>query len=307
MRIKTCNVNVKAAGTQDGTDDGVFEAIVATWDIDSYGDKIVKGAFADTLTEWKDRGDPIPVIWSHMSFDPEMHIGTVEQAEERDDGLWVKGRLDLEETKAAQVYRLLKGRRVTQFSFAFDVLDGSYVEKQEPAGADNENLADQGYYELRKLKLYEVGPCLIGVNQETELLAVKAGGRDLRIGVHGEHTPRESELIEIAVKAALGVKAGRVLSAKNESTLRDAADKIDAGRKAINTVLAALGDDDGKSTDPGTTPASKPDDKAKPGQPATDEDPHGGKSNPPAPLRSAADVRLLSDLRAFELTAVGSE
>ena len=303
MRIKSCNVNVKAAGTQDGTDDGVFEAIVATWDIDSYGDKIVKGAFADTLAEWKDRGDPIPVIWSHMSFDPDMHLGTVEEAEERDEGLWVKARLDLDQPKAAQVYRLLKGRRVTQFSFAFDVLEGGFVEK-----VDDDTKADESYYELRKLKLYEVGPCLIGVNQETELLAVKADGRDLRIGVHGAHSPREAELIEIAVKAALGTKAGRVLSAKNETTLREAVENIDAGRKAINAVLAALGnDDDGKSTDPGSTePARTPDDKARPGQPAPDEDPTRGKSDPPAPLRSAADVRLLTDLRTLA-ASVGSE
>lgn len=298
MRIKSCPLNVKAPA-QDGSDDGVFEAIVATWDLDSYGDKIVKGAFADTLAEWKDRGDPIPVIWSHMSFDPEMHVGFVEDAEERDDGLWVRGRLDLDEPRGAKVYKLLKGRRVTQFSFAFDVLDGGPITKSDE---DDDEPAEE-YYELRKLKLYEVGPCLVGVNQETELLAVKAGGRDLRIGVHGRHTPDDAAAIQTAVEAALGAKAGRVLSAKNETTLRDAVDKIDAGRKAINSVLAALGnDDDGKSTDPGTEPDSSTDDKAKPGQPAPDEDPDRGKSDPPAALRSAADVRLLTDLR--ELAAV---
>jgi HK97 family phage prohead protease len=307
MRIKKAPVNVKATGTEN--DDGTFEAIVATWDLDSYGDKIVKGAFADTLADWKDRGDPIPVIWSHMSFDPDMHLGTVEEAEERDEGLWVRGRLDLEQPKAAQVYRLLKGRRVTQFSFAFDVLEGSYVTKAD------EDEHDDGYYELRKLKLYEVGPCLIGVNQQTELLAVKSSdGRDLRVlldgyAVDGRAAPEEAETIRRAVSAALGMKAGRVLSAKNETTLREAVESIDAGRKAINAVLAALANDDGKSTDPGSNePVRSTDDKARPdAPPADDEDPTRGKSDPPAALRSAADVRLLSDLRAFELTAIGSE
>jgi hypothetical protein len=294
MRIKSCNVAVKAAGEQDGTDDGVFEAIVATWDLDSYGDKILKGAFADTLAEWKDRGDPIPVIWSHMSFDPDMHIGFVEQAEERDEGLWVKARLDLDQAKANQVYRLLKGRRVTQFSFAFDVQEGGYIEKADDDGHD------EGYYELRKLKLYEVGPCLVGVNQETELLAVKAGGRDLRIDIHGKHSPDEGATIRAAVEAALSAKAGRVLSAKNETTLRDAAAQIESGRKAIQSVLAAL-DDDGKSrpTDPPAPAGESTDDKAKPDQPATDEDPGRGKSDRPAESRSASDVRLLADLRAL--------
>lgn len=164
MKTKTFPGRVKAAG-EPGTDEGVFEAIVSVFgNVDSYGDKVMPGAFADTLAEWKASGDPIPVLWSHMSHDPDYHIGEVLEAEERDEGLWVKARIDLDEPKSRKVYKLLKGRRVTQFSFAYDVLDGAM------AKSDGEHV-----YELRKLKLYEVGPCLIGVNQQTELLAVKAG------------------------------------------------------------------------------------------------------------------------------------
>ena len=83
MRIKSCPVRIKAAGEHEGTDEGTFEAIVAAYNLDSVGDKITPGAFADTLAEWKGRGDPIPVLWSHMSHDPEYHIGEVLEAEER--------------------------------------------------------------------------------------------------------------------------------------------------------------------------------------------------------------------------------
>ena len=164
MKTKTFPGRVKAAG-EPGTDEGVFEAIVSVFgNVDTYGDVVMPGAFADTLAEWKSSGDPIPVLWSHMSHDPDYHIGEVLEAEERADGLWVKARIDLDEPKSRKVYKLLKGRRVTQFSFAYDVIDAGMVK------ADGESV-----FELRKLKLYEVGPCLIGVNQETELLAVKAG------------------------------------------------------------------------------------------------------------------------------------
>lgn len=164
MQVKTFPGRVKAAG-EDGADEGVFEAIVSVFgNVDTYGDKVMRGAFAETLAEWKASGDPIPVLWSHMSHDPDYHIGEVLEAEEREEGLWVKARIDLDEPKSRKVYKLLKGRRVTQFSFAYDVLDGAM------AKSDGESV-----YELRKLKLYEVGPCLIGVNQQTELLAVKAG------------------------------------------------------------------------------------------------------------------------------------
>lgn len=300
MRVKNCSLQIKAAGPQDGTDDGTFEAIVATYDLDSYGDKILPGAFEATLADWKAKGDPIPVIWSHMSYDPEAHIGVVEEAEERAEGLWVRGRLDLDQTKAAQVYRLMKGRRVTQFSFAYDVQEGAWVEQE----------GERPYYELRAMRLYEVGPCLVGVNQETELLAVKAAdGRDLQLAVHGRTSPAEGDAIRVAVEAALatttGAKAGRVLSAKNEETLRAALAKFSAGATDVKSVLAALSTDDddeksapladGRTT---TTTTSKDDAEAKPSRSAVVEEPAGAKTNAPAAPRPAS-LRLRADLDAL--------
>lgn len=168
MYIKSAPVTIKAAGEQDGAQDGVFEAIVSAFgNVDSYGDVVMPGAFADTLAEWAATGDPIPVLWSHASQDPDYHIGYVLDAEERPEGLWVRAQLDPDDltdkqSKTSKIYRLLKGRRVKQFSFAFDVVDGGWGVRD-----------DRDVYELRKLKLYEVGPCLIGVNQATDLLDIK--------------------------------------------------------------------------------------------------------------------------------------
>lgn len=161
MPTKSYPAQVKAAG--DGLGDGEFEALVSVFgNVDSYGDVVMPGAFDETLAEWAAKGDPIPIYYSHQLRDPDMCIGEVVEARARDDGLWVRGRLDLDAPKAAQAHRLLKARRVTQFSFSYDVLAGGWGERD---GSD--------VYELRKLKLYEVGPTPIGANQETELLAVK--------------------------------------------------------------------------------------------------------------------------------------
>ncbi|PPH51204.1 HK97 family phage prohead protease [Rathayibacter sp. AY1E1] len=215
MLTKNSTVQVKAVGPDDELGEGVFEAIVSVFgNVDSYGDRVLKGAFADTLAEWEASGNPIPVYWSHRMDDPDYNIGHVLEAKETDDGLWVKAQLDLEGPKALQVYRLLKGRRVAQFSFAYDVLDYAIVKSEDEPDS---------VWELRKLKLYEVGPTPIGANQETELLAVKAGGRS-------------------AARLAAEVKAGRVISAKNEGELRTAYDSI--GR-----VLSALDiEDEGKAS-----------------------------------------------------------
>jgi HK97 family phage prohead protease len=164
MLTKAAPVRVKA-GEQDGLGEGQFEAVVSVFgNVDSYGDVVMPGAFAETLAEWEKSGNPIPVLWSHLSHDPDYHIGYVVEAKETAEGLWVRGQLDLDAPKAKQVYRLLSGHRVTQFSFAYDVLDAAYAER------DGEKV-----YELRKLKVYEVGPTLIGANQETRLIGVKAG------------------------------------------------------------------------------------------------------------------------------------
>ncbi|WP_410662021.1 HK97 family phage prohead protease [Amycolatopsis sp. lyj-84] len=261
-KTKTCPVRIKAAGEQDGTEDGVFEAIVAAYNVDSVGDKIVPGAFADTLAEWKASGDPIPVLWSHMSHDPDYHIGYVEDAEEREEGLWVRARIDLDEPKAGKIYRLLKGRRVRQFSFAYDIQEGGWIDKT------SDEDGDESYYELRKLKLYEVGPTLIGANQDTELLTVK--------------TPPAP-----AQPDALPAKADLALSKKNTTDLRAALAKIADGAAALESVLSSLDSDDEDEDDKTATSieVSRPD----PPAPAD-----------AAPSTEASSVRLRASLALLD-------
>lgn len=252
---KTCPVQIKATGTDDGLSDGQFRAVVSVFgNKDAYGDVVVPGAFADTLAEWKASGDAIPIYWSHQMQDPDYNVGYVLDAQETEQGLEVLGQLDLDPeapAKARQVYRLLKGRRVTQFSFAYDVLDGGFVEKD-----------GDSYNELRKLRLYEVGPTPIGANDATELLAVK----------------------HAAVQLTADLKAGRVLSAKNEDTLREALDALNGAASQIKNVLASVAsnDDGGKAT---TTQATASD-----GGPAKDEEPHDGAKSEEPSRKSPVDA-----------------
>ncbi len=215
MLHKSCAVKVKAAGTEDGLLEGQFRAVVSVFgNKDSYGDIVMPGAFADSLAEWAAKGDPIPVYWSHRMDDPDYCIGQVIEATETDQGLEVLAQLDIDDeaTKARQVYRLLKGRRVTQFSFAYDVDEAAWVEKD-----------DDYWYELRKLSLYEVGPTPIGANQETELLAVKSAS---------EHAER----------FATAIKAGHV--PPNDRTGFEAlAASLAQASKSITDVLAPSGEE----------------------------------------------------------------
>jgi HK97 family phage prohead protease len=258
---KTVSVTQVKAGPDDGLAEGQFEALVSVFgNKDSYGDVVMPGAFIDTLAEWQASGNPIPVIFSHGYSDPDNHIGVVLEAAEKSvggkSGLWVKGQLDTdpEDTRARKVGRLLKGRRVTQFSFSYDVVDGGSVEK------DGEHV-----YELRKLKLYEVGPCLIGANSETELIGAKT----------------RLDQLEQSLRDLAAGKAGRVLSAANEKAIGAAVEKINGGLEDLRGVLAQVQQDsnDGKAT-------ADADGK--------DEAPDGGKSEDPTTLTPAERLVLLS-------------
>lgn len=217
MKTKLVPLRVKAAGPDDGLEEGEFLGYASVFgNVDSYGDVVVKGAFEVTLLEWKGSDNALPVLWGHDMQDPFANIGEAVEYSEDDHGLLVKGRLDLDNPKALQVYRLIKGRRVNQMSFAYDVLEGSWVEEKDEVG----NWKD-GYYELRKLKLYEVSIVPIGANQETELLGVKS-----------------------ALDILDGIKAGRVLSSKNEQVLKSAYEELTGAAKSIGEVLAQVASTD---------------------------------------------------------------
>lgn len=206
-RTKEAQARIKAAGPEGGLADGQFRALVSVFgNEDSMGDVIAPGAFAQVLAEWKATGDPIPVVWSHKWGDPFAHIGSVLEAAETAEGLEVLAQIEDMDTNptAKHVHGLLKGRRIKQFSFAYDVGEGGWV--------DTDDLVNHPwgeYYEIKRFsRLFEVGPCLVGANQQTELLAAKAA--DL----------------------ARGVKEGRVLAGAHY-------DRLVSAHAAIGEVLAA--------------------------------------------------------------------
>ena len=134
MLTKNATIQIKA-GPEDGLSEGQFVAYASVFgNVDSYGDVVVKGAFANDLARWEKSGNTIPLLFGHNMADPDFNIGSVVSAEEDNVGLKVTAQLDLENPKAKQVYRMLKGKRIDQMSFAYDVLDGG------PATKDGEDV-----------------------------------------------------------------------------------------------------------------------------------------------------------------------
>lgn len=188
---------------------------------DSYGDVVLKGAFANTLAEWRQRKDrTIPLLYGHNMTDPNMNIGAVIEAEEDERGLKILAQFD-DDPMAQKVYRLVKAGRIAELSFAFDTVKWAALDDPDRPDA---------YRELQELKLYECSVVPIGANSETEVLAIKAAA----LGMDA---------------VAEGLKAGRTLSKANESEIRSALAGISAAKDALEKVLPPDEDDEPEAGD----------------------------------------------------------
>lgn len=197
MDIKTLPLHIKA-GPEDGLADGEFVVYPSTFTKtpDAYGDIVAPGAFLEDIEAWKISGFTLPGLYGHRLDDPDFFVASAIEMGEDDHGWWVKGAFDMDSPRGPQVYRLVKGKRLNQLSFAYDVLDEGSVELEDGTKAN----------ELRRLKVYEFSFVPIGANQDTSVVAVKA----------------------LADAVAGGVKAGRVLAQKHIDSLRSAQDAIGA-------------------------------------------------------------------------------
>lgn len=185
--IKVADLKIKSAGPDDGLEEGQFIGYASVFgNPDSYGDIVEEGAFLKTLAKWLVAGDILSCLWAHDMSDPFSNIGEVLEAKEDEHGLRVFVQLELDNAKAMQVYKLAKGRRLRQMSFAYDIIDAE--------------MKDDGFYHLKELELYEVSLVPLGANQLTDVIAIKSLSDNL-VG---------------------GVKAGRSLSSKNEKAVREA-------------------------------------------------------------------------------------
>lgn len=156
-------MKVKAAGKPDGLDEGIIEAYASTWDTDSVGDRVVRGAFEPNLKEWADSGNHIPLLYGHDASNPMHNVGYVLDAKEDDRGLRIRAQLDLDDPVGKKVFGLLKGRRLTDLSFAYTVRD--------------ERKAKDGVNELVDLEVHEISVVPVGANRHTEVLSVKSRSR----------------------------------------------------------------------------------------------------------------------------------
>lgn len=107
--------------------DGRFSGYVSTWGtVDSYRERMERGAFAESLAATTAAGRALPILWQHKTDDP---IGHWPILREDDHGLYGEGELWLDVTpNAARALRGMRTKSVNGLSIGFYTQDDSFDE-----------------------------------------------------------------------------------------------------------------------------------------------------------------------------------
>lgn len=141
------------------TDEGVIEGYASVFgNVDKGGDKVMPGAFVESLTKARQTGRSVKMLWQH---DPSQPIGVWEDLAEDAKGLWGKGRLVMDVPKARETLALMKAGAIGGLSI------GYVTKSSEPDG---------NYRLLKAVDLYEVSPVTFPMNERAKLTSVKADG-----------------------------------------------------------------------------------------------------------------------------------
>lgn len=190
--------------------------------LDSHDDMTVKGTFADTLSDWAEKGAPIPAHFNHSLFstDPMDNVGYLQEASEDDHGLKLMVGLDVaHNTKAAYLHRLIKQKRLRELSIGYIPKSWEYVKKD---GATSEW---DTYRKLTAVDLLEVSFVSVASNRESTVLEKAAR---LLYGDQDEGKPEAKAEDDSEVAATLLSVAGALAAAAED----------------LKTVAATMADDE---------------------------------------------------------------
>jgi HK97 family phage prohead protease len=152
MKTKDFSLQVK-----DLKEDGTFEGYGSVFgNVDAYGEKVVPGAFVESLARHRREGSNVLMLWQHNPDEP---IGVWEDLAEDAKGLWGKGVLIRDVRRADEVYSLMKRKAIGGLSIGYREVE------TEPDG--NVRL-------LKKLELYEISPVAFPANRRARITEVKS-------------------------------------------------------------------------------------------------------------------------------------
>lgn len=154
-KVSGTPLEVKAVG-----DAGEIEGYGSIFgNVDSYGEMVMPGAFIDSLSAAKRKGSRVKMLWQHS---PDQPIGVWDDLAEDAKGLYVKGRILVEQSATArEAHGLLREGAIDGLSIGY-TLDQAQEHPDRP-----------GVLQLLKINLREVSVVTFQANERARVDAVK--------------------------------------------------------------------------------------------------------------------------------------
>ena len=144
--------------------EGYFAVFNSVYQIcDDCSESFAPGAFTDTIN------DDIRALFNH-NVDIVLgrtKVGTLKLKED-DKGLFAQIIINAKDSDAVNAYERIKRGDVDQCSIGFEIIDEEYIQK------DNKH-----HWIIKKVKLYEVSPCVFPAYEETTVSARKRDLNDI--------------------------------------------------------------------------------------------------------------------------------
>ncbi len=174
--------NLKFGEVDSGS--GLFEGYASTFgNIDSFGDTIMKGAFADTIDE---RDHPVLMLYGHSTYNV---VGKWLHMKEDDNGLFVQGEFTPGHTIASNVYASMRHGAISGMSIGFRIPKG---------GA--EDIKDGGR-RINEIKLEEISIVGFPADNDARISIVKNEIEAIKSIRDSEHILRDAGFSRSMAKA----------------------------------------------------------------------------------------------------------
>lgn len=251
LQFKSFGFDTKAVA-EEPDDDGLvtFKAYAAVFDnVDSHNDVIKKGAFANSLKAWGEKGAPIPVFYNHGAFssDPHDNMGFLAVAQEDAKGLAVEVALDVKHNaKAAYAHRLIKSDRLRELSIGYITKRWEYEKEDGESDWDAKR-------NLNEVDLLEVSVVSVASNP---LATVTEKAAAFLYGEQGDDSEGDEDPDAKDADEAKEV---------SDDVVAEALAALDAATEALELAKAALAPtDDEDESDEDEDPADEQDDSGEP-------------------------------------------
>lgn len=200
-------------------DSGEFEGYGSVFGVeDSYGDVVVRGAFAESLERWKEKGRLPAMLWQHNMSEP---IGIYTEMREDETGLYVKGRLLIDaDPLAKRAHGHMKAGSLTGLSIGY-ILDDYEYDKEK------------GIWILKAIDLWEVSPVTFPANDEARISDVKS------LLERGE-TPPPSKVEKALREVGFSGTQAKAFMAKGYSAITPREAGADEALQSLKSLIAKM-------------------------------------------------------------------